>query len=244
MAEIPNYDHYMQPIVVALKRLGGSATIPELYDAVIDGMGLSEEQLAVLHDEDRGNQTEVGYRMAWARTYLKKAGFLTNSERGVWALTRKGLEETVDAQQVVEMVREEYAARRATQQEPASPEVIEQFAIEVEQSEAPESAATWRQQLMRKLLSMAPAAFERLCQRVLRESGFVEVRVTGRAGDGGIDGIGILRIQRVVSFQVLFQCKRWQRTVGPGEIRDFRGGNRSGGDCDATCEQPSSPLRS
>jgi restriction system protein len=77
--------------------------------------------------------------------------------------------------------------------------------------------------LITKLLTMPPAAFERLCQRILRESGFIEVRVTGRVGDGGIDGIGILRLQHVVSFQVLFQCKRWQGSVGPKEIRDFRG---------------------
>jgi restriction system protein len=76
---------------------------------------------------------------------------------------------------------------------------------------------------MRRLQRLAPDAFERLCQRILRESGFVEVRVTGRSGDGGIDGIGILRMQRVVSFQVLFQCKKYQGTVGSKEIRDFRG---------------------
>jgi restriction system protein len=73
------------------------------------------------------------------------------------------------------------------------------------------------------LQRISPDAFERLCQRILRESGFIEVRVTGRSGDGGIDGIGILRLQRVVNFQVLFQCKRYQGSVSPKEIRDFRG---------------------
>jgi restriction system protein len=224
MAEVPTFDEYMRPIVAALRRLGGSATIQELYEAVVDDMKLSEAQLGVLHDQDRGNQTEVGYRMAWARTYLKKAGFLTNSERGVWALTRKGLQEEVDPGRVRKQVGLEYTARDAhdadTHDDRHVPTPVPAAEVSLDTLE---TTATWRQRLIRKLLGMAPDAFERLCQRILRESGFVEVRVTGRSGDGGIDGIGILRLQRVVSFQVLFQCKRWQGTVGPKEIRDFRG---------------------
>jgi restriction system protein len=71
--------------------------------------------------------------------------------------------------------------------------------------------------------TLTPAAFERLVQRVLRESGFIRVEVTGRTGDGGIDGRGIARIHGLMSFHVLFQCKRYKGSVGPGEIRDFRG---------------------
>jgi restriction system protein len=48
------------------------------------------------------------------------------------------------------------------------------------------------------------------------------VEVTGRSGDGGIDGIGVLRVN-LLSFQVLFQCKRYQGSVGASAIRDFRG---------------------
>ena len=70
---------------------------------------------------------------------------------------------------------------------------------------------------------MAPDAFERLSQRILRESGFVQVEVTGRSGDGGIDGRGILRLGGVLSFHVNFQCKRWQGVVGPATVREFRG---------------------
>ena len=58
---------------------------------------------------------------------------------------------------------------------------------------------------------------------MLRESGFIQVEVTGRSGDGGIDGKGIARIHGFMSFHVVFQCKRWQGVVGSAEIRDFRG---------------------
>jgi restriction system protein len=85
-----------------------------------------------------------------------------------------------------------------------------------------EAEVTWREQVLDLMLGMPPAGFERLAQRILRESGFVQVEVTGRSGDGGIDGNGILRLG-LLSFHVSFQCKRWQGTVGPATIREFRG---------------------
>jgi len=70
---------------------------------------------------------------------------------------------------------------------------------------------------------LSPDAFERLAQRLLRESGFIQVEVTGRTGDGGIDGKGIARIHGFMSFHVIFQCKRYKGSVSASEIRDFRG---------------------
>ena len=83
--------------------------------------------------------------------------------------------------------------------------------------------STMRRELVAKLLALPPAGFERFCQRLLRESGFQQVTVTGQSGDGGIDGIGILQVNALVSFKVLFQCKRYRGAVGPGHVRDFRG---------------------
>jgi restriction system protein len=73
------------------------------------------------------------------------------------------------------------------------------------------------------LTSIDPSSFERLIQRLLRESGFVQVEVTGTTGDGGIDGKGIARIHGFLSFAVIFQCKRYQGSVSASHIRDFRG---------------------
>lgn len=218
--DVPKFDAYMRPIVSALGKLGGSASIGELYEAVVKEMGLTDEQLAVLHDPERGEQTEAAYRMAWARTWLKKAGFLENSSRGVWALTAKGREQQVDPDQVVDFVRADYTAKKLATEAATDGVVVELVPPDAAEPDAP---ADWRGRLLRRLQALPPDAFERLCQRILRESGFVEVSVTGKTGDGGIDGIGILRMQRVVSFRVLFQCKRYQGSVGPGEIRDFRG---------------------
>lgn len=82
---------------------------------------------------------------------------------------------------------------------------------------------TWQDELLEVLQAMGPVAFERLCQRLLRESGFIEVEVTRRSGDGGIDGNGIIRVGGLISFNVLFQSKRYKGNIGPDVVRDFRG---------------------
>ena len=76
---------------------------------------------------------------------------------------------------------------------------------------------------------MPPDGFERLAQRLLREAGFVNVTVTGKSGDGGIDGVGVYRLS-LVSFQTFFQCKRYQGKVAPHAVRDFRGAMAGRGD--------------
>jgi restriction system protein len=206
--KIPTYDTLMNPVIQALKSLGGSGTIEELNNKVAEITGLSDEQLEVLHNPEKGGVSEIEYRLAWTRTYLKKYGALENSTRGVWALTPMGSKlDRVDEKEVVHVVQAQTKkAPQATQDEIEEPDEL-----------------SWRDELMDTLLKMEPSAFERLIQRVLRESGFVQVEVTGRSGDGGIDGKGIMRLGGLLSFHVIFQCKRWQGAVGASQVRDFRG---------------------
>lgn len=216
--KMPTFDALMNPLLNALVALGGSGSIDEIYDKVIEIEQISEEISSVLHSPDKSNITEVAYRLAWARTYLKKYGFLENSSRGVWALTKLAKEKKqVSPQDVVKTVRE--ADKLATK--PNKKAKNEQ--IELEDIDAPETEG-WREELYRVLTKEVSAdAFERLTQRLLRESGFVQVEVTGRTGDGGIDGKGIAKIHGFMSFHVIFQCKKYQGSVSAGDIRDFRG---------------------
>jgi len=217
--QIPTYDRLMNPLLKALRELGGSGSTDEIYQRVAENLKLPEDVLSVLHDPETSNQTEVQYRLAWARTYLKKFGFLESPQRGLWSLAKKA--ETVsevDTKQVQRFVRELDRKEKV-----AKPSVEQSDKIEAE-AEKPEEAKAWRSNLHAILTkTLSPAAFERLIQRVLRESGFIQVEVTGRSGDGGIDGKGIARIHGFMSFHVVFQCKRWQGVVGSAEIRDFRG---------------------
>lgn len=124
----------------------------------------------------------------------------------------------VDPRDVVRFVHEQ--SRRERQGRTEATEVDERT---TESDVSDEETATWRETLMATLLEMQPDAFERLCQRVLRESGFIQVEVTGRSSDGGIDGHGIVRLAGLISFPVIFQCKRYRNTVSSSIVRDFRG---------------------
>ena len=216
MNKVPTFDQLMNPLITALKDLGGSGSIDEIYERVIQNLKLSDEVLSVLHDPDESNQTEIFYRLAWARTYLKKFGVLTNSSRGVWALTKPDLA-SVDSKDVVKTVRENDKKAKQTKTGESKQPIANE-------TEGPDEVQTWRAKLHHILTKQIdPASFERLIQRLLRESGFVQVEVTGRTGDGGIDGKGIARIHGFMSFHVVFQCKRYQGVVSSSHIRDFRG---------------------
>ncbi|RJX30362.1 MAG: restriction endonuclease [Oxalobacter sp.] len=215
---MPTFDALMNPLLKALGALGGSGSIEEIYEKVLELESIGEDIASVPHNPEKTNQSEVAYRLAWARTYLKKFGFLENSSRGVWTLTALAKEKkSVNPQVVVKAVRE--ADKKEVSSKPS-----ESNGAELSGGDSPEENLEWREELYHLLIKdIKPDAFERLAQRLLRESGFVQVEVTGRTGDGGIDGKGIAKIHGFMSFHVIFQCKKWQGSISAGEIRDFRG---------------------
>jgi restriction system protein len=211
-ADLPRFVEYLPPLVAALKARGGSATIDELEEDVAARMGLSDDLLAVPMASGT-QQSYFSYRLSWARSFLKKAGAAENSERGVWRLTPLGAAMSdEELRAIVPRIRAEDRRARLGRDRDDEPATEQDIAEEI----------SWKERLLELLLAMSPAAFERLSQRLLREAGFIKVEVTGRSGDGGIDGIGVLRVQ-LVSFQVLFQSKRWKGSVGASVVRDFRG---------------------
>src|SRR6266699_2830002 len=215
---IPRYDELFNPLLEAMKKLGGSASVSELNEEVTKSLNLTDEEVAEPRNE---RMTVLQYRLAWTRSYLKAYGLLDNSERGVWVLTPRGKEaDAVDPRQIVRFVQERSRSKKGklavkNSESPIGPEIVEVAEAVLEEN--------WREELLARLLELSPAAFERLSQRLLRESGFVEVKVTGRSGDGGIDGVGIVRLGGLRVFPILFQCKRDSGSVGSGVIRDFRG---------------------
>lgn len=203
------YDDLMNPVLQALKSLGGSGTIEEINTKVVEIAKIPSEQLEVLHSPEKGGITEIEYRLMWTRTYLKIYGVIENSVRGVWSLTEKGSQiQKVDEKDVVRVVREQMKKNKKETGESV---------------DEPNKEVEWQEELLDVILKMSPSAFERLIQRLLRESGFVQVEVTGQSGDGGIDGHGIMRLGGLLSFHVIFQAKRWKGPVGSSQVRDFRG---------------------
>lgn len=90
-AHVPSFQQYMNPILAALHELGEAVSIETLDAKVVEDMKISRENLGIPHKADVPDRSEVSYRMAWARTYLKKAGLLDNPIRGMWTLSETGL---------------------------------------------------------------------------------------------------------------------------------------------------------
>ena len=223
---VPAYSDLLWPTLQAAIELGGSASIAELDAAVIAREGLTPEQQSVLLSG--GRQALVQNRLAWARTYLKGMGLFANSTRGVWSVTPEG---QVATQESLEPLRAAFAADRkkaSKKGKKRSGGDGTDVGSELDQVEA-EAEEQWKDELLSTLLAMSPVAFERLAQRLLRESGFSSVKVTGKSGDGGIDGLGVYQMN-LLTFPVFFQCKRYKGSVGPGAVRDFRGAMAGRGD--------------
>ena len=215
--KMPTYRELMNPLLHALRELGGSGSIEEIAQKVAELSDLPEEILNLPHNPEKSSRTEIEYRLAWARTYLKKYGILDNSDLGVWVIVPEKRDITkVNPQEVVKTVRAEIKKQKEL--------VQKEDAIKDENEiEIPDESESWRNILHHLLTQeLSPDAFERLTKRILRESGFVQVEVTGRTGDGGIDGKGIMRLS-LLSFHVVFQCKKYQGAVSASDIRDFRG---------------------
>ena len=205
---VPKYDELFNPTLAAFRQLGGSGTNEEIEEAVVSILKLSEKDASEIHS---GSVTELGYRLAWSRNYLKRYGLLENSARSVWSLTKKGQEVGVVDPKVVNKF-----VKSLDKKEESFPDIP--------QKDTPggDLSLGWELELLAQLQSVSPAGFERLCQRLLREAGFIEVKVTGKTGDGGIDGIGTIRLN-LISFKVIFQCKRYKGSISSAQMRDFKG---------------------
>lgn len=216
--KMPTYHELMNPLLQSLHKLGGSGSIEEIAQKVAELSDLPEEILNLSHNPEKSGQTEIEYRLAWARTYLKKYGILDNSDRGIWIIVPEKRKVTmVDPQEVVKTVRSEIKKQKELVQK-------EDAVKDENEMEIPDETESWRNILHHLLTQeLSPDGFERLTKRILRESGFVQVEVTGRTGDGGIDGKGIMRLSGLLSFHVVFQCKKYQGSVSSSDIRDFRG---------------------
>jgi restriction system protein len=218
---LPTYRDLLWPTLRAVREMGDSGTIEEIVEKVVGREGFTEEQQAVPHGD--GPQTQIEYRLAWARSYLKGMGALNNSERGVWSTTELGRTMTP------EDVAARHSAYKAQLREARRAKRLARAEQEDGLDEDESGPRDWKERLLEVLLDVPPDSFERLARRLLREAGFVSATVTGKTGDGGIDGIGVYRLS-LVSFPVFFQCKRYRGSVGAGAVRDFRGAMSGRGD--------------
>ena len=208
---------YFGPMLDALRGLGGSGTPDEVTERIAKDLQVPD---TVQNELMASGQPRFRNQVGWARFYLVRDGLLDSSRRGVWSLTERGRSTKLSPEQAQEVfqrgLRRYYEQRRAKAN---TAEPLEEVVAEGTGA----TSNDYRVATLERLLALPPNGFERLAQRLLREAGFVQVTVTGSSGDGGIDGFGTLQVNPLVSFKVLFQCKRYTNSVSPSHVRDFRG---------------------
>jgi len=219
----PEFVRWFGPLLEALRQLGGSAAVSEAVDKVAELEHVPDEQRNIVL---KSGVEKFSNQVRWARQYLVWAGLIDASKWGVWTLTPKGFATTLTPEVALEIARNQSKVR-STQVEQATSKansVAAQAADElhVDDSEQSDDEAELGA-FLSVLRGLTPSGFERICLRVLREAGFERLLVTGKSNDGGIDGIGVLQINDLVKFNVVFQCKKWVNAVPPKEIRDLRG---------------------
>ena len=219
----PKFVRFFGPVIEALGELSGSGRPEEVRARIAQALHLSEE---IQSTPMSSGAPRFNNQVHWARFYLAKAGYIDASARGVWRLTDKarsiGSLSAAQSRELFRDVSTQFVRQGTDATDVSTPAPID------EQEAPPEASPAigflnHRQGVAAKLQSLPASGFERFCQRLLRESGFEEVVVTGRTGDGGIDGIGVLQVNPFVSFKVLFQCKKYAGSVTAPEIRNFRG---------------------
>lgn len=217
---------WMGPLLDALRELGGSGRPREVSSVIAERNNLQPDKL---EETTKSGQTRFHNQVAWARQYLVWEGLLDGSKHGVWALSPKGQVAHLDMPKSREIflkwVKFHAEARRA-----AEDSVVEN-GVNLSKAAIPRADKleivvpfddVEEEELLAVLRKISPSGFERVCQRLLRESGFESVKVTGKSHDGGIDGIGILQLNPFVTLKVLFQCKRYKGSVSRAEVGDFR----------------------
>ena len=206
----------------ALRALGGSAESRDVIDWIANAVNLPAEER---ERRNKHNIPRFENQVHWARQYLAWDGLLDSSRRGVWTLSQAGAKARLTDEQSHELVKRQARLRsnksaKGSEQVAPSPKPDAQIVDDTAETESPELAEEGK--LLEVLQSLSPEGFERICKRLLHEHGLEKVVVTGKSHDGGIDGMGILRLNPFVTMKVLFQCKRVRKTVSRAQVGDFR----------------------
>jgi len=216
----PEFTKYIKPVLTTLQENGGAGNSTAVIDQVIDRLGISEEEL---EETTSNGQSKIRNQIQWARFYLFKAGLVDNSQRGIWRLTNEALEKNLTESDVYKLVRSVQEGSRKTPTGSTKK-------IEPKFDDTPTEDEEHSVGLINIIQALPAAGFEKLCKRLLTEIGINEITITGGSGDQGIDGKGIVKLNDVVSLNIVFQCKRYKETVSPHHVRDFRGAMQGRGE--------------
>ncbi|MDD9868126.1 MAG: restriction endonuclease [Candidatus Campbellbacteria bacterium] len=209
--KVPPFADFFNPIIKALKELGGSALRNEIENKVIEIMGITEKQVSYTYNNN--DKSIVLDRIGWALFYLKKGKILKSGGRSIWELVKKDQKEIDDVKEFIKQINKESREKK---------KYLEEESIEITPQTIEEE--NFDEILLKKLKELTPLAFEKFCKKLLERTGVTNVEETSYSNDRGIDGTGVLKIQGLVSLRIAYQSKRYNEvTVASKTIRDFRG---------------------
>jgi restriction system protein len=211
----PQFLVYIQPLIEVLKNNGGSGTTSDIIYQVIETMEIPDKEVA---KTIYSGASRVRNRIQWARLYLVKSDLMDSSQRGIWKLTEKGFEIELNDDSVYKLFKK---VQGTFDHKKKTKKTIKDEDAEIDEVVVEDEAHG--EILINILKNLSPSGFEKICKRLLTEVGIHDVQVTGQTGDQGIDGTGVIKINDVVGFNVIFQCKKYKNAVAPRHVRDFRG---------------------
>ena len=216
----PEFLKYIKPVLTTLQANGGAGNSTNVIEQIIEKLGITEEEL---EQATSNGQSRIRNQIQWARFYLFKAGLIDNSQRGIWRLTNEGLEKKLTDDDV-------YMLFKGVQESVKKTPTVTPKKLEIKFEDTTTEDEEHSIGLLNLIQSLPSVGFEKLCKRLLIEIGINDITVTGGSGDQGIDGKGIVKLNDVVSLNIVFQCKRYKETVSPHHVRDFRGAMQGRGE--------------
>jgi restriction system protein len=218
----PEFLKFVRPVLTTLQANGGAGNSTNVIEQIIERLGITEEEL---EQATSNGQSRIRNQIQWARFYLFKTGLIDNSERGIWRLTNEGLEKNLTGDDVYELFKDVQESVKKTPVSTAIPKPISTTFEDTATEDEEHSLG-----LINLIQTLPPTGFEKLCKRLLIEIGINDITVTGGSNDQGIDGKGLVKLNDVVSLNIVFQCKRYKETVSPHHVRDFRGAMQGRGE--------------
>ena len=216
----PEFLKYINPVLTTLQTNGGAGNSSNIIEQIIESLGITEEEL---YEPTSNGQSRIRNQIQWARFYLFKAGLIDNAQRGIWRLTNEGLEKKLNNEDVYTLFK---GVQESVKKNPIITPKKSEEKFETTSTEDEEHSIG----LLNLIQNLPASGFEKLCKRLLIEIGINDITITGGAGDQGIDGRGIVKLNDVVSLNLVFQCKRYKETVSPHHVRDFRGAMQGRGE--------------
>jgi restriction system protein len=225
---IPTYEECMLPFLKELAD-GQPHRMKDIVNRLADVFALTPEERAATIPS--GHLT-IANRVGWARTYLRKAGLIAPTKRGVHIITDAGRDVLRESPRRIDSdYLERYESFREFRNKHKTAEPVA-TSEQGESAATPDEAiaAAYEQlqsevasQLLDTLKQCEPYFFEQVVVRLLQAMGYgiPGSQVTPRSRDGGIDGV--IHEDKLGLDAVCIQAKRWDGTVGRRTVQEFVG---------------------